>query len=131
MEIGSARLVLVEWPWCFPCGTSFGRGIRFRRRCGTPVTGQESAAGLVRTALCKPEGDFRQTRSLTRVERSICLNIADRKGLQRRALNLGVANEGVGHSVPHPKCTRRRKIPKSHKLRPRTTPKKAFGDDAI
>ncbi len=72
--------------------------------------GQESAAGLVRTALCKPEGDFRQTRSLTRVERSISLNIGDRNRLQRRAFDLGTANEGVGHSVPHSKCIRRRKI---------------------
>jgi len=43
----------------------FGRDVARRSQ------GQESAAGLVRTALCKPEGDFRQTRSLTRVEANI------------------------------------------------------------
>src|SRR6266851_4529492 len=81
--------------------------------------GQESAAGLVRTALCTSEGDFRQTRSLTRVEASIRLSVGDRNRLQRRALNLGAANQGVDHRVPHSKCIRRRKIPKSKKLRPR------------
>src|SRR5712692_5698503 len=81
--------------------------------------GRESAAGLVRIVLCKPEGDFRQTRSLTRVEASIRLSVGDRNRLQRRALNLGAANQGVDHRVPHSKCIRRRKIPKSHKLRPK------------
>jgi len=46
-------------------GGVFGRDVARRSQ------GQESAAGLVRTALCKPEGDFRQTRSLTRVEANI------------------------------------------------------------
>src|SRR5712692_1353642 len=82
----------------FSCGTSFGRGRVFDRDVARRSHGQESAAGLVRTALCKPEGDFRQTRSRTPVEASIRLSVGDRNRLQRRALNRGAVNEGVGHT---------------------------------
>lgn len=111
MERASVAPVWVAWPWCFPCGTSFGRARCFRPRCGTPGHKvRKSAAGLVRTVLCRPEGDFRQTRPLTRVEASIRLSVGDRNRLQQRALNLGAANQGVDHRVPHSKCIRRRKI---------------------
>jgi len=52
-------------------GASLAAGGVFDRDVARRSQGQESAAGLVRTALCKPEGDFRQTRSLTRVEANI------------------------------------------------------------
>jgi len=64
----------------------------FDRDVARRSQGQESAAGLVRTALCTPEGDFRQTRSLTRVQGSIRLILGDRNRLQRRAFDLGTAN---------------------------------------
>ncbi len=59
------------------------------------------------------------------------MSVGDRNRLQRRALNRGAVNEGVGHPVPRSKCIRRRKIPKSNKLRPWPTLKKAFVDGAI
>ena len=92
MEIGSARLVLVEWPRCFPCGTSFGRGAFSTAMWHAGSQGQESAAGLVRTVLCRPEGDFRQTRRLTAVQGSIRLIVGDRNRLSRRVLDIGAAD---------------------------------------
>src|SRR5260370_37413061 len=122
MERAPVAPVGVAWPWCFLAGLRLAAGGVFDRDVARRSQGQESAAGLVRTALCTPEGDFRQTRSLTRVETSIRLSVCDRNRLQRRALNLGAANHGVDHRVPHSNCIRRRKIPKSNKLRPRPMP---------
>jgi hypothetical protein len=64
----------------------------FDRDVARRSQGQESAAGLVRIVLCTPEGDFRQTRTLTRVQGDIRLIVGNRNRLQRRALDLGAAN---------------------------------------
>jgi hypothetical protein len=59
MEKAPVARVWVVWPWSFPCRTSIGRGRRIRRL--GRVGGQESAAGLVRTQLCRSECDVGQT----------------------------------------------------------------------
>jgi hypothetical protein len=75
-------------------GASLAAGGVFDRDVARRSQGQESAAGLVRTALCTPEGDLSQTQPLTRVQGSVRLIVGDRNRLQRRALDLGAAKLG-------------------------------------
>jgi hypothetical protein len=114
MELVPVGPVWVAWPWCF-LGTSIGRE---RRRLTVPVAPPATRsgigrAGLVRTVLCKPEGDSRQTRTLTGAPGSLRLGVNGGNRLQLCGLDPAAANRGVVDSVRHPKCVRRDETVKS------------------
>lgn len=64
MEIGPARLVLVEWPWALSSlrDLKFDLQRRFRVRRSTPITRQRVDSGAGPRVLFKPETDSSQTR---------------------------------------------------------------------
>ena len=111
MEIGPGRLVLEEWPWCFPCGTSIGRGPLFSTtmwHAGHKVRNRPRGWSA---PLCVSQKVISVKRARERrVEGGIRLSVGGCNRLQRRALNLGAANQRVGPAAPHPRCIWRRKI---------------------